>query len=75
MKTSTGLGPSGATAKDVALLKRALAGRAKVKAAGGIKTLDDTLGMIIAGADRIGTSSGAKIMVQWDEQVAQASTS
>jgi deoxyribose-phosphate aldolase len=72
VKTSTGLGPSGATSKDVALIKRALTGTAKVKAAGGIRTLDDALGMIIAGADRIGTSSGAKIMAQLAEQVAQA---
>jgi len=67
VKTSTGFGPSGATAKDVALLKRALAGTAKVKAAGGIHTLGETLEMIKAGADRIGTSAGAKIMVEWDE--------
>jgi deoxyribose-phosphate aldolase len=74
VKTSTGLGPSGATSKDVGLIKRALSGTARVKAAGGIRTLDDMLGMIIAGADRIGTSSGAKIMAQWVEQNPQADT-
>lgn len=68
VKTSTGLGPSGATVKDVALLKRALGGAARVKAAGGIRTLDATVEMIKAGAHRIGTSSGAKIMAEWAEQ-------
>lgn len=71
VKTSTGLGPSGATTKDVTLLKRALSGTARVKAAGGIRTLDQTLEMIKAGADRIGTSSGAKIMVEWDERASR----
>jgi len=75
VKTSTGLGPSGATSKDVALIKRALTGTARVKAAGGIRTLDDALGMIIAGADRLGTSSGVKIMNQWTEQTAQTNPS
>lgn len=65
VKTSTGFGISGATAKDVSLLKGALSGRAKVKAAGGIGTLEKTLEMVRAGADRIGTSSGAKIMGEW----------
>jgi len=75
VKTSTGLGPSGATAKDVALIKRSLKGATRVKAAGGIRTLDDALGMIIAGADRIGSSSGVKIMAQWNEQAEKAGPS
>jgi len=62
VKTSTGFGPGGATAEDVALLHRSLAGAAKVKASGGISTLAKALEMIGAGADRIGTSSGAAIM-------------
>jgi deoxyribose-phosphate aldolase len=70
VKTSTGFGTGGATAKDVALIKRALAGTAKVKAAGGIHTLGETLEMIRAGADRIGTSSGAKIMAEMAEHSA-----
>jgi deoxyribose-phosphate aldolase len=68
VKTSTGFGMSGATARDVGLLKSALSGRAKVKAAGGIGTLDKALEMIRAGADRIGTSSGAKIMGEWADE-------
>jgi deoxyribose-phosphate aldolase len=62
VKTSTGFGPGGATASDVALLRKALTNRTGVKAAGGIGTLAKALEMITAGADRIGTSSGTKIV-------------
>ncbi len=61
VKTSTGFGPSGASVEDVRLLKSVVAGRARVKAAGGIRTLESALAMVEAGADRIGTSSGASI--------------
>lgn len=62
VKTSTGFGPGGATAEDIRLLKETASGRIKVKASGGIKTLDDALRMIEAGASRIGTSSGVRIV-------------
>ncbi|RDV84010.1 deoxyribose-phosphate aldolase [Ammonifex thiophilus] len=62
VKTSTGFGPGGATVEDVKLLRQAVGDRAGVKAAGGIKTLKDLLSMLEAGADRIGSSSAAKIM-------------
>lgn len=62
VKTSTGFGPSGATVEDVALLKEAAGGRVKVKAAGGIRTYEDALSMIEAGADLIGTSNGSEIV-------------
>ena len=62
VKTSTGFGPGGATAEDVRVLKETAAGRTRVKASGGIKTLDDALRMIEAGATRIGTSSGVRIV-------------
>lgn len=65
VKTSTGFGPSGATVEDVALLKRSLSGGAMVKAAGGISSLERALEMVKAGADRIGTSSGVRIMEEW----------
>ena len=67
VKTSTGFAPSGATIEDVRLLKEN-AGHLKVKAAGGIKGLDDALGFIEAGADRIGTSSGLEILRQFEER-------
>ncbi len=62
IKTSTGFGPSGATVKDVSLLQNSLAGKARVKAAGGIDSLEKALQMLGAGADRLGTSSSVAIM-------------
>ncbi len=62
VKTSTGFGGGGATVADVSLLRRTLANRTGVKAAGGIGTLAKALEMVRAGADRIGTSSGARIV-------------
>lgn len=66
VKTSTGFGPGGATVEDVALLRdvvRKLAGtRVGIKAAGGIRTLADLAKMVAAGATRIGSSSGDKIL-------------
>ncbi|MFQ5442746.1 MAG: deoxyribose-phosphate aldolase [Thermodesulfobacteriota bacterium] len=62
VKTSTGFGPGGAAAGDVRLIKERAAGRIKIKAAGGIKSLEEALKMIEAGADRIGTSAGVEIV-------------
>lgn len=68
VKTSTGFGPTGATVADVALLKQAVAGRAKVKASGGIRDWATTMAMLEAGADRIGTSASVKIIEEWSQQ-------
>lgn len=65
VKTSTGFGAVGATVADVRLLKETVAGRAKVKASGGIRDWRTTLAMLEAGADRIGTSAGLTILEQW----------
>jgi deoxyribose-phosphate aldolase len=65
VKTSTGFGPGGATVEDVGLLKDTVAGRAKVKASGGIRDWKTTLAMLEAGADRIGTSASLKIFDEW----------
>lgn len=62
IKTATGFGTGGATVADVRLMKQTVGDRVKVKAAGGIRNSDDFLAMIQAGADRIGTSSGIKII-------------
>ena len=62
VKTSTGFGPTGATVEDVALLRRVVGNRARVKAAGGIRTAADAAAMISAGADRIGCSSSVSIV-------------
>ncbi|MEK9142986.1 MAG: deoxyribose-phosphate aldolase [Nitrospirota bacterium] len=65
VKTSTGFGAAGATVEDVRLLKETVAGRAKVKASGGIRDWKTTLAMLEAGADRIGTSASLKIIDEW----------
>jgi len=62
VKTSTGFGPGGANVEDVWLIKIASRGRIKIKASGGIKTYEQALNLIEAGADLIGTSSGPAIM-------------
>ena len=62
VKTSTGFGTAGATVEDVKLMKENVGSDVKVKAAGGIRNTDDFLAMIAAGAERIGTSSGVKII-------------
>lgn len=61
VKTSTGFSDNGATEHDVKLMA-ANAGGLKVKASGGVKTKEDALKMIEAGASRLGTSSGIKIV-------------
>ena len=65
VKTSTGFGPAGATVDDVRLMKEAVAGRARVKASGGIRDLKTLVAMLEAGADRIGTSASVKIIQEW----------
>jgi deoxyribose-phosphate aldolase len=65
VKTSTGFASGGATVEDVRLMKEAVAGRAKVKASGGIRDLRTCLALIDAGADRIGTSASVAIVEEW----------
>ncbi|HHH54841.1 MAG TPA: deoxyribose-phosphate aldolase [Bacteroidetes bacterium] len=62
LKTSTGFGTGGATVEDVKLMKSIAGDKAKVKASGGIRTREDALKMINAGAERIGASAGIKIV-------------
>lgn len=62
VKTSTGFGPGGATVEDVRLLIDAVGERARIKAAGGIRTLAQARALIEAGASLIGTSHGVEIM-------------
>jgi len=65
VKTSTGFAVAGATVEDVKLMKAAVAGRAKVKASGGIRDWKTTLALLEAGADRIGTSASLAIVAEW----------
>ena len=62
VKTSTGFAPSGATVEQVMLMKKILPPSVGIKASGGIKTYDQAMAMINAGASRIGTSSGISIL-------------
>ena len=57
IKTSTGFGDGGATLEDVALFKAHIGPSVKIKAAGGIRTVEKAEAMIEVGADRIGTSA------------------
>lgn len=62
VKTSTGFSSSGATLEDVRLIKKLVGDRVGIKASGGIKTKNEALKLIEAGATRIGTSRGVEII-------------
>lgn len=62
IKTSTGFSKSGADINDIILWKKILKNKKKIKAAGGIRNQQDLLNFIDAGANRIGTSSGVKLL-------------
>jgi deoxyribose-phosphate aldolase len=64
VKTSTGFGPGGATAADVALMRRTVGAEMGVKAAGGVRDLEGLQAMVAAGATRVGASAGVKIVQQ-----------
>ncbi|HEY8436545.1 MAG TPA: deoxyribose-phosphate aldolase [Haloplasmataceae bacterium] len=62
VKTSTGFSTGGATVEDVKLMKDTVGDEVEVKASGGVRSREDAIKMIDAGATRIGTSSGVKIV-------------
>lgn len=62
VKTSTGFGPGGATAEDIAMMKAVVGEELEVKASGGVRTADDVDTMIKAGATRIGASASVAIV-------------
>ncbi|MCF1749815.1 deoxyribose-phosphate aldolase [Mariniradius sediminis] len=62
VKTSTGFAPEGAKEKHIRLMRANLPSSVGIKASGGIKTYEQAVGLIQAGADRIGTSSGVQIV-------------
>jgi deoxyribose-phosphate aldolase len=70
VKTSTGFSTGGATVADVALMRKTVGEGIGVKASGGIRTLEDLLKMVEAGASRIGTSNGLAIVQQARERFA-----
>ena len=62
VKTSTGFGPGGATLHDVTLMRQTVGPQMGIKAAGGIRTYQDTMAMLKAGATRVGASASVKIV-------------
>jgi deoxyribose-phosphate aldolase len=69
IKTSTGMGPTGATAEDIRLIRRAIGpGVLGIKASGGIKTVEQALALLNAGANRIGTSAGAALYDEYNPE-------
>ncbi|GLI06340.1 deoxyribose-phosphate aldolase [Paenibacillus tyrfis] len=62
VKTSTGFSTGGATAEDIALMRKTVGPDIGVKASGGVRSLEDVKAMIEAGATRIGSSSGVSIV-------------
>ncbi len=67
VKTSTGFGPRGASVEDVKIMRDTVGKRLGIKAAGGIRTFEDALAMIEAGATRIGASKGIQILAGFHE--------
>jgi deoxyribose-phosphate aldolase len=64
VKTSTGFSSGGATAEDVSLMRAVVGGDIGIKAAGGVRSLEDVKKMVAAGATRIGASASVKILEQ-----------
>lgn len=62
VKTSTGFGPGGAREEDIRLMRKVVGEQMGVKASGGVRTYDDAVAIIAAGANRIGASSGIAIV-------------
>lgn len=62
VKTSTGFSTGGATKEDIALMRKTVGPELGVKASGGVRTYEDMIVMVEAGASRIGTSNGVKLM-------------
>lgn len=72
IKTSTGFGTGGATVEDVRLMKECVGDEILIKAAGGIRDAKTALAMIEAGASRLGTSAGVKIVEEFKEMYKKA---
>lgn len=68
IKTSTGFGPQGATLRDIELFKTYLGPNVKIKAAGGISTIDQAVKFIRAGCERIGSSKLVRLLAETDQE-------
>lgn len=74
VKTSTGFAASGYTMDDVKLMRKHVPEEMGVKAAGGIRTVDEVLALVEAGVTRIGTGATAQILDEWKTRLAAAKT-
>jgi deoxyribose-phosphate aldolase len=72
VKTSTGFAPSGATLEDLRLMRAHSGSSVKVKAAGGVRTLEKALEVYEAGADRFGATATAAILDAWKARLQRA---
>ena len=72
VKTSTGFAPSGYTMDDLKLLRKYLPAEIGIKAAGGLRTVDDVLAVHAAGCSRIGTTATAAILDEWKARLERA---
>jgi deoxyribose-phosphate aldolase len=72
VKTSTGYAPSGATHEDLALMRRTVSNRVQIKAAGGVRTLDDLLAVMALGVTRIGATQTKPILDDYRTRIAGA---
>jgi len=68
VKTSTGFAPTGATVEDIALMRATVGPQVQVKAAHGVRTLDQLLAMIDAGATRSGATATAAILDEFKQR-------
>jgi len=71
IKTSTGYGTSGATLEDVRIMRASCSLKVKIKAAGGIRTLDDVFRYRATGTDRIATRASQPILEEAEKRVSQ----
>jgi deoxyribose-phosphate aldolase len=71
VKTSTGFAPSGATREDLILMKRTVGTVCRVKAAGGVRTLDSALEVYALGCDRFGATKTKEILDDWKARLAR----
>lgn len=69
IKTSTGTGTWGCKVSDIRIMRKIVNGKCKIKAADGIKTIEQALAVISEGATRIGDNSGIQLLAEWDKQL------
>lgn len=68
IKTSTGTAPNGATVEDIQIIRSVITPAIGVKAAGGIRTIEQAMDLLDAGANRLGTSAGIALVEAYDPE-------